>query len=585
MAKTTINGSFRRGDDTPETGYVTFALSTTAFHEGEGVLYTRVPLRVNLDNDGDLTVQLQPTEGVDADWSVEGLSYLVEERFAGKSPRRYYMSVPTSGSPVDFGDLATYATAPTINANQDLSAEWVAWQADANATYAPLVGSFQPGLVDSLPDLLYVGHRGGSSRFPEHSMEGYRATAASGFALDCDIRALSDGTLVVQHDAALSTATDGTGNVIDATLATYLAARTDAPVVSGGAYTVNKAVPVLWDQVLAEFGGRNLIVAEAKTSAVVDDLTASITARGLQRAVILASFNYGDCIDFVAAGIPAMYLADVATPYTWASIAAAGIEHIGMSTAVSGATVAAAQAEGLRVHIYTVSTLASQTTELAKGPEGLFSSDPWWLTGRYVKGDRDEWSDQVPWPGMIDTGSPLTLRPPRALTALYGSNTAGWADCRGLFGTRDASSGVVKVRFRLRFRPYAVNQTRWAGIFVGITDAEQCYDDTATGRAGQQGYTCLIKRDGTLQVYYHAPSSSASSLGTTAGTVIAAASAEGEALIEFEINAATVVLRNLTTNQEFSNAHTTHRGAAVHLALGFNSTDIEMTDCTFYKAS
>lgn len=131
MAKTTINGTILKPDDTAEEGYIYFALSTTA--SLDGVVHSRVPIRVNLDNDGQFTIDLQPTD--DAGWSVEGLSYLVEERFSGKAPRRFYMTVPTSGSALDYADLATYANAPSINANQDLAAEWVAWQAAADASY------------------------------------------------------------------------------------------------------------------------------------------------------------------------------------------------------------------------------------------------------------------------------------------------------------------------------------------------------------------------------------------------------------------------------------------------------------------
>lgn len=134
MAKTTINIEILKPDDTPEEGYIYFGLAETAALDG--VEYSRVPIRVNLDNDGQASIQLQPTD--DVDWSVSGLSYLVEERFAGKAPRRFYMTVPTSGSALDYADLATYANAPSIDANIDLAAEWVAWQAAANATYQPL---------------------------------------------------------------------------------------------------------------------------------------------------------------------------------------------------------------------------------------------------------------------------------------------------------------------------------------------------------------------------------------------------------------------------------------------------------------
>lgn len=132
MAKTTINGTILRPDDTPETGYILFRLAETAALDG--IEYSRVPIRVNLDVDGEFTVELHPND--DAGWSVEGNSYLVEERFGGKAPRRFYMVVPTSVPALDYADLATYGNAPTITANIDLAAEFAAFEASANATYA-----------------------------------------------------------------------------------------------------------------------------------------------------------------------------------------------------------------------------------------------------------------------------------------------------------------------------------------------------------------------------------------------------------------------------------------------------------------
>lgn len=127
MAKTTINGTILHPDDTPEEGYIYFALAETAGRSDVDAEFSRTPIRVNLDENGEFSIDLQPTD--DADWSVDGLSYLVEERFSGKAPRRFYMAVPTSGVAVRYEDLATYANAPAIDANIDLAAEWVAWQA------------------------------------------------------------------------------------------------------------------------------------------------------------------------------------------------------------------------------------------------------------------------------------------------------------------------------------------------------------------------------------------------------------------------------------------------------------------------
>jgi hypothetical protein len=144
MAKTTINIEVRNPDDTPAEGFIYFRLATA--DSLNGVEYhDRNPLRINLDNDGLATVQLQPND--DPGWSIEGNSYLVEERFAGKAPRRFYMVVPTSVPALDYADLATYGNAPTITANIDLAAEFAAFEAAANATYALKTEAVIPQVV------------------------------------------------------------------------------------------------------------------------------------------------------------------------------------------------------------------------------------------------------------------------------------------------------------------------------------------------------------------------------------------------------------------------------------------------------
>lgn len=118
MAKTTIVETFRTGDDEPERGFVTFALATAAQHDDDAIV-TRSPVKVLLDSEGAMSVDLQPTSGADADWSVENLSYRVQEvmldsRGNPRPKRTYYIDVPTSGADVRLGDLATYATAPSM---------------------------------------------------------------------------------------------------------------------------------------------------------------------------------------------------------------------------------------------------------------------------------------------------------------------------------------------------------------------------------------------------------------------------------------------------------------------------------------
>lgn len=70
-------------------------------------------------------------------------------------------------------------------------------------------------------DNIYVAaHRGWCQDYPENTMEAFRAAAELGVdQIETDIRITKDGELVLIHDAAVDRTTNGTGLVIDMTLA------------------------------------------------------------------------------------------------------------------------------------------------------------------------------------------------------------------------------------------------------------------------------------------------------------------------------------------------------------------------------
>ena len=70
-------------------------------------------------------------------------------------------------------------------------------------------------------DHIYVAaHRGWSTAYPENTMEAFRAAAEIGVdQIETDVRVTKDGELVLIHDATVDRTTNGTGRVIDMTLA------------------------------------------------------------------------------------------------------------------------------------------------------------------------------------------------------------------------------------------------------------------------------------------------------------------------------------------------------------------------------
>ena len=73
--------------------------------------------------------------------------------------------------------------------------------------------------TQSPKNIWVAAHRGWSSKYPENTMEAYRAALDAGVdQLETDVRVSKDGELVLIHDATLDRTTNGTGKVCDYTL-------------------------------------------------------------------------------------------------------------------------------------------------------------------------------------------------------------------------------------------------------------------------------------------------------------------------------------------------------------------------------
>ncbi|MET9499221.1 glycerophosphodiester phosphodiesterase [Streptomyces sp. NPDC006552] len=153
----------------------------------------------------------------------------------------------------------------------------------------PLTGGSAPLTLESLPRVVYTAHRGGALEVPENSMSGLTAAFARGTAqiLDFDTRMLRDGTLVVLHDPTLdrTTYSHGPAGALDRAGWRRVRLRPDG------------ALPGLWlpeppptvAQVLDRFGGRSVLMLEAKDPPGLTGLARLIRARGLTRSVLVNS--------------------------------------------------------------------------------------------------------------------------------------------------------------------------------------------------------------------------------------------------------------------------------------------------------
>lgn len=72
--------------------------------------------------------------------------------------------------------------------------------------------------TQSKKNIFVAAHRGWSEKYPENTMQAFRAAVELGVdQIETDVRVTKDGELVLIHDAAVDRTTDGTGLVIDYT--------------------------------------------------------------------------------------------------------------------------------------------------------------------------------------------------------------------------------------------------------------------------------------------------------------------------------------------------------------------------------
>ena len=90
---------------------------------------------------------------------------------------------------------------------------------DDNACDTPFSSTPNPWLVDG-GDPLNFAHRGGVTDFPENTLYAYAEAAREGVdVLEMDVYQTADNELVILHDLTVDRTTNGTGRVVDLTLA------------------------------------------------------------------------------------------------------------------------------------------------------------------------------------------------------------------------------------------------------------------------------------------------------------------------------------------------------------------------------
>jgi glycerophosphoryl diester phosphodiesterase len=137
--------------------------------------------------------------------------------------------------------------------------------------------------------LQVIGHRGAAALAPENTWAGFDLALRIGVdAIETDVRATSDGQLVLLHDALLDRTTNGTGPVQDTTWAAVQAL--DAGSWFGPEYA-GARIPLL-SETLQRYGRRTHLVLEIKQPGIELEVLDQVRALDLLAHVTFTSFDF-----------------------------------------------------------------------------------------------------------------------------------------------------------------------------------------------------------------------------------------------------------------------------------------------------
>jgi glycerophosphoryl diester phosphodiesterase len=243
---------------------------------------------------------------------------------------------------------------------------------------------------------LVIAHRGGAGLWPENTVYAFERASELGVdVLELDVRASSDGQLVVIHDERVERTTDGAGAVAALTLEELK--RLDAGyrwTPDGGRTFPLRArgltVPTL-AEVFERFPhARFNIEPKQETPSVVEPLCRLLRERGMTGSVLVASFRRHVMEEFravcpevatsastaEATRFLALYKTGLGNSYSPVMSALQVPEYAGSMPVLTRGFVEAAHGRGLEVHAWTINDAGDMRRLLEVGVDGIITDYP-----------------------------------------------------------------------------------------------------------------------------------------------------------------------------------------------------------------
>jgi glycerophosphoryl diester phosphodiesterase len=221
------------------------------------------------------------------------------------------------------------------------------------------------------PNIRVIGHRGAAALAPENTWAGFDLALELGVdTIETDVRATSDGALVLLHDERLDRTTDGRGPVQETLWAEVQ--RLDAGAWFDPRYA-GERVPEL-GATLERYGRRTHLALEIKQEGVEGGVLAAVQERGLLPRVTFTSFSF-PVVAWIKATCPQAkvgYLSRHVRPEAVQRTLDAGLEQFcPPADSVTRELVAAWQAMGLEVRAWGVRNVSLMHRAIQARVDGM----------------------------------------------------------------------------------------------------------------------------------------------------------------------------------------------------------------------
>lgn len=227
----------------------------------------------------------------------------------------------------------------------------------------------EDGAVTDAEYPVLAAHRGGAGVWPQNTMVAFRAAqqARPGVALEFDVQALKDGTLVVFHDSTVNalSANGMTGNVKDLTAAQWKTLRIKHP--EGG----QPAPAATLNDVLTEYGHTDImLVPELKDTTAADKFIEKLWPYRDQ--VIIQSFDTAIVSRMVRTGFNTLQLASNSDMTLVDGVHSVGVQTLNITPAL----ISKAHNKGVKVWAWGNEVTTKQFEDHDRGLDGYMVNDP-----------------------------------------------------------------------------------------------------------------------------------------------------------------------------------------------------------------